>query len=87
MRGLEKLFPPVASAATWFKQLAANNGWKIQITDTLRTNAEQKALYANSRESLDTINQMRKAAALVVKGWPCERFNFGPIGWTYRVAR
>ena len=64
MRGLDKLFPPVASAATWFKQLAANNGCKIQITDTLRTNAEQKALYANSRESLETINALRKAAGM-----------------------
>ena len=61
MRGLEKLFPPVAFVATWFKQLAANNGCKIQITDKLRTNAEEKALYANSRESLETINTLRKA--------------------------
>ena len=64
MRGLDKLFPPVASAATWFKQLAENHGFKIQITETLRTNAEQKALYANSRESLDVINAMRKAAGM-----------------------
>ena len=47
MRGLEKLFPPVASAAMWFKQLAENNGFKIQVTETLRTSAGRKALSAN----------------------------------------
>ena len=64
MRGIDKLFPPVAAAATWFKQLAENKGFKIQITDTLRTNDKQRALYANSREPLDTINTLRRAAGM-----------------------
>lgn len=64
MRGTEKLFPPVAAAAGWFKQLATNNGYRIAITETLRTNAEQKALFANGRESLDKINALRKAAGM-----------------------
>jgi peptidoglycan LD-endopeptidase CwlK len=64
MRGLDKLFPPVASAATLLKEQAKTMGIKIQITDTLRTNAEQRALYANSREALDKINALRKLAGM-----------------------
>ena len=64
MRGLDKLFPPVASAAKLIKEHATTIGLKIQITDTLRTNAEQRALYANSRESLDKINALRKLAGM-----------------------
>jgi peptidoglycan LD-endopeptidase CwlK len=64
MRGLDKLFPPVAAAATILKQQAAAAGLKISITDTLRTNAEQIALYANSRKPLAEINALRKAAGM-----------------------
>jgi peptidoglycan LD-endopeptidase CwlK len=64
MRGLDKLFPPVAAAAQLLKQHATTAGLKIQITDTLRTNAEQRALYANSRQSLEKINALRKAAGM-----------------------
>jgi peptidoglycan LD-endopeptidase CwlK len=64
MRGLEKLFPPVAAAATLLKVQAATLNLKIQITDTLRTNAEQRALYANKRESLSRINELRKIAGM-----------------------
>ncbi len=64
MRGLEKLFPPVAAAATLLKAHATTINLKIQIVDTLRTNAEQQALYANSRESLETINALRRAAGM-----------------------
>ena len=64
MRGLDKLFPPVAAAATLLKEQATTINLKIQIVDTLRTNAEQQALYANSRESLDTINALRKTAGM-----------------------
>ena len=42
MRGIDKLFSPAAAAATWFKQLAANNRFKIQITETLRSNATER---------------------------------------------
>ena len=64
MRGLDKLFPPVAAAAQLLKAQATTLGVKIQITDTLRTNAEQRALYANSRKSLADINALRKAAGM-----------------------
>ena len=64
MRGLEKLFPPVAVAAKILKEHAATLGLKIQITDTLRTNAEQRALYANKRNTLQEINALRKAAGM-----------------------
>lgn len=64
MRGLDKLFPPVASAATLLREQAKTMGIKIQITDTLRTNAEQRALYANSRNSLTEINALRKLAGM-----------------------
>jgi peptidoglycan LD-endopeptidase CwlK len=66
MRGLDKLFPPVAAAAKILKEHAATSGLKIQITDTLRTNAEQRALYANSRKTLQEINTLRKAAGMSV---------------------
>jgi peptidoglycan LD-endopeptidase CwlK len=64
MRGLDKLFPPVASAATLLKEQAKTLGIKIQITDTLRTNAEQRALYANSRNTQAEINALRKLAGM-----------------------
>ena len=64
MRGLDKLFPPVAAAAKILKEQASTLGLKIQITDTLRTNAEQRALYANSRKELQVINTLRKAAGM-----------------------
>lgn len=64
MRGLDKLFPPVAVAAKILKEQAMTLGLKIQITDTLRTNAEQRALYANSRSTLQEINSLRKAAGM-----------------------
>jgi peptidoglycan LD-endopeptidase CwlK len=64
MRGLDKLFPPVAAAAALLKAHAATLGLKIQITDTLRTNAEQRALYANSRQPLAAINALRKTAGM-----------------------
>ena len=64
MRGLDKLFPPVATAAKLLKEHATTIGIKIQITDTLRTNAEQRALYANSRNTQAGINALRKLAGM-----------------------
>ncbi len=59
MRGLDKLFPPVAAAAKLLKEHAATIGIKIQVTDMLRTNAEQRALYADSRNTQAEINALR----------------------------
>ncbi|WP_298931986.1 M15 family metallopeptidase [uncultured Ramlibacter sp.] len=64
MRGTDKLFPPVAAAAELLAQHASTLKLRIQITDTLRTNAEQRALYAHSREPADKVNALRKAAGM-----------------------
>lgn len=49
MRGIELLHPKTREKAEKLVALAAAKGYKVKITDTLRTKAEQDALYAQGR--------------------------------------
>lgn len=49
MRGIDLLIPEAAEAAEAFSARCWANGLDVMITDTLRTQAEQDALYAQGR--------------------------------------
>jgi peptidoglycan L-alanyl-D-glutamate endopeptidase CwlK len=49
MRGIEKLHPAVRIKAERLVVLCNKNGLPIKITETLRTKAEQDAIYAQGR--------------------------------------
>jgi len=49
MRGIEKLHPVVHAKAAQLVALCAAEGLSVKITETLRTQAEQEALYAQGR--------------------------------------
>lgn len=69
MKDLAGLHPEVRALAELFVAKAKSElDLRIIITQTLRTEAEQKALYAQGRQSLDEINRLRKLAQM------------GPIG-------
>ena len=55
MRGIEKLIPEAQKAVTQFKDVCLANGLNVLITDTLRTQAEQDALYAQGRTTSGSI--------------------------------
>ena len=59
-RSLELLHPEVKAACLELKRLAKEKcNLQFIVTQTLRTDEEQKALYAQGRESLDVVNQLR----------------------------
>lgn len=65
MRGIDNLHPKVKEKALKLQKLAKDKfNLNVIFLDTLRTEAEQKALYAQGRESLATVNAKRKAANL-----------------------
>ena len=65
MRGLENLNPKVKEKALKLQALAKSKlGLNIIFTETLRSDAEQKAFYAQGREGLDSVNAKRKKANL-----------------------
>lgn len=64
MRGLELLHPEVRKAAEALQALAAIKGINVIITDTLRTQSEQNALYAMGRKPLHEVNKLRKEAKM-----------------------
>jgi peptidoglycan LD-endopeptidase CwlK len=69
MRSIETLHPVIKAKALALQKRAQERfGLRVIITECLRTDAEQVALYAQGRKSLDEINNLRKIA-----GW-------GPIG-------
>lgn len=62
-RSLELLHPKVQEAAMQLKELARSElGLYIIFTQTLRTNAEQVALYAQGRKTLEEVNLLRNLA-------------------------
>lgn len=64
-RDIEKLLPMVKEKAIKLQILAkARLGLKIIFTQTLRTNAEQVALYAQGRQSLGNVNGLREIAGM-----------------------
>ena len=65
MRGLENLNSKVKAKALALQKLAKERlKLNVIFTDTLRTDAEQKAYYAQGREALDAVNAKRKAAGM-----------------------
>jgi peptidoglycan L-alanyl-D-glutamate endopeptidase CwlK len=65
MRGLDKLHPVVQAKALKLQKLAKERlGLSIIFLDTLRSEAEQQAYYAQGRESTASVNAKRKAAGL-----------------------
>jgi hypothetical protein len=65
MRGLQLLHPRVQDKALKLQKLAKERfGLNIIFLDTLRSEAEQQAYYAQGRESLATVNAKRKLANL-----------------------
>ncbi len=65
MKDLDKLFPPIKEKALKLQQLAKERlGLKIIITQTLRTEDEQRAIYAQGRQSLANVNQLRLLAGM-----------------------
>jgi peptidoglycan L-alanyl-D-glutamate endopeptidase CwlK len=64
MRDINKLTPIVKDKAMAFKMICANHGIEIVITSTLRTDAMQRALYAQGRQMLEDVNLLRKIAGM-----------------------
>jgi peptidoglycan L-alanyl-D-glutamate endopeptidase CwlK len=65
MRGPEKLHPTVRARAEALIAAAKTHfNLDVQITETLRTESEQAALYAQGRKSLSEVNALRRAAAM-----------------------
>jgi peptidoglycan L-alanyl-D-glutamate endopeptidase CwlK len=63
-RSLEDLHPTVKEMALMLQKLALEKGIKIIFTQTSRTEAEQIALYAHGRKSLDKVNALREKAGM-----------------------
>lgn len=61
---LEDLKPIVAAAATKALAEMKEKGIDAVVTYTFRTDAEQRALYAQGRKPLDVVNIMRRSAGL-----------------------
>ena len=63
-RRLEDLLPRVAAAAARALADLKARGVPVAVTSTLRTQAEQAALYAQGREPLAAVNAKRAAAKM-----------------------
>lgn len=69
MRDINTLHPIVRQKALLLKDRAQSDlGLRIIITECLRTNDEQKALYAQGRLALDDINALRAIANMPMIG-------------------
>ena len=63
-RSLSDLKPRVAAAAARAMADLSARGIKAIVTSTLRTEAEQAALYSQGRDSLEVTNEKRKVAGM-----------------------
>ncbi len=63
-RRLQDLHPIVAGMCRTFQALCKDKGIDVRITSTLRTEAEQLALFAQGRKSLREVNALRAEAGL-----------------------
>jgi|GEM_PF-712108 peptidoglycan L-alanyl-D-glutamate endopeptidase CwlK len=63
-RRLEDLNPVVADMCRRFLALCRDRGIDVVVTSTLRTEAEQLALFAQGRKSLWYVNELRRDAGL-----------------------
>jgi peptidoglycan L-alanyl-D-glutamate endopeptidase CwlK len=64
MRDRNKLLPEVKAKLEELETLSELNKIHFIVTQTLRSEEEQQAYYAQGRESLDTVNEFRKIAKL-----------------------
>lgn len=64
LKNLSKVNPQLASRVKAMAADLAKKGIKVAVTDGFRTKAQQKALYAQGRQPLSTVNAMRKAAGM-----------------------
>lgn len=64
MRDRSKLLPQVREKLEQLENLAEQNNIHFIVTQTLRSQEEQAAYYAQGRESLDVVNSLRKVAKL-----------------------
>jgi len=62
MRNIELLQPNVQSALKTLKSRAAKKKIKFVVTSTVRTDAEQTALWAMGRRPVDIVNALRSEA-------------------------
>ena len=67
-RRLEDLLPRVAAAAARALADLKAQGVLVSVTSTLRTQAEQAALYAQGREPLEEVNKKRAIAGMRLIG-------------------
>jgi len=65
-RDTNMLAPVVAEVCGALIKAAAQQGIRLMVTSTLRTQAEQRALYAQGRRPLDEVNSLRRMAGMYV---------------------
>jgi peptidoglycan L-alanyl-D-glutamate endopeptidase CwlK len=63
-RNVNALIPMVAKKCREFLAACQEQGLELCVINTLRTEDEQRALYAQGREGVDVVNALREAAAL-----------------------
>lgn len=63
-RKIEDLHPAVEPLCRLFLALCEERGIRAMVTSTLRTEAEQLALFAQGRKGLKTVNELRAEAGL-----------------------
>lgn len=81
MRDIKLLTPRIRLVLPQFMAKVTEAGLSIIITSTLRTVEEQKALYAQGRETLVTVNHYRKLAGM----WAITaQENRRPVTWTMK---
>ena len=64
-RDINMLVPIVADKCRALINEAAMRGIKLIVTSTLRTEAEQRALYAQGRRSIEEVNTIRRIAGMI----------------------
>ena|SRR4030066_1020093 len=78
-RSLDDLVPELKEKAIKHQELCKDAGIEIIITCTARLVKEQIALYAQGRQPLDEVNELRRIAGL----WPIsEEANQRKVTWT-----
>lgn len=78
-RKIEDLTPKMRSLYAAFAREMAQAGIRFIVTCTARTVKEQLALYAQGRQPLDEVNQLRTIAGLP---WITEEQNRRKVTWT-----
>jgi peptidoglycan L-alanyl-D-glutamate endopeptidase CwlK len=63
-RSIEDLHPAVEPMCRRFLEICGERGIRVVVTSTLRTEAEQIALFAQGRKNINTVNELRHEAGL-----------------------